>query len=132
MLLWLGKKIVAGAVIGGRAIGYAAWFGGSAILTSLATGLAISILSTLFYQIFLENKLNNFIYSNFSKRNKNNSFIVRCIMCTEPLLPPLEQLPCRHSFHAACLKKWLTQTKTCPICKPEDVEDILKKIYDEI
>ena len=28
-------------------------------------------------------------------------------------------LPCRHSFHIACLRLWIEKEKKCPICKFE-------------
>ena len=27
------------------------------------------------------------------------------------------QLPCKHCFHAACIKPWLSRNATCPLCK---------------
>ncbi|CAK8989989.1 unnamed protein product [Durusdinium trenchii] len=28
-------------------------------------------------------------------------------------------LPCGHAFHDACLRKWLAQQRTCPMCRSE-------------
>ena len=28
---------------------------------------------------------------------------------------------CKHEFHAWCLKKWLSQNRTCPICRADVV-----------
>lgn len=33
----------------------------------------------------------------------------------------LRRLPCKHSFHRACVDKWLKQNKVCPLCI-QDVE----------
>lgn len=31
----------------------------------------------------------------------------------------VKTLPCKHSFHAACIKAWLMNNKTCPVCKAD-------------
>lgn len=45
-----------------------------------------------------------------------------CIVCYEDLMLALPQelrliVPCEHSFHDACLRKWLRISPTCPVCR---------------
>ncbi|XP_048513073.1 uncharacterized protein LOC105688581 isoform X2 [Athalia rosae] len=45
-----------------------------------------------------------------------------CIICFENMnaldeKAPVYALPCQHSFHHACIKKWLGEVSVCPICK---------------
>lgn len=45
-----------------------------------------------------------------------------CQICLDDYSCPGEWLgflPCRHSFHRECIKKWLLEHKTCPCCKQE-------------
>ena len=37
-------------------------------------------------------------------------------------------LNCGHTFHPDCIKQWLNQSKTCPLCRENNV--FLAKIYD--
>lgn len=42
----------------------------------------------------------------------------------------LRRLPCNHSFHTACVDKWLTRNKVCPLCV-QDVEVLTKQQADK-
>lgn len=44
-----------------------------------------------------------------------------CAVCLDPMTGAL-QLPCGHTFHAACIKPWLQSHTTCPTCR-FDLED---------
>jgi hypothetical protein len=38
----------------------------------------------------------------------------------------------RHYFHSSCIKEWLTQNSTCPICSAFISKDLIKlNPYDE-
>lgn len=46
----------------------------------------------------------------------------KCIVCYEDLeLVPIKEIrcvvPCQHSFHDTCIKRWLRISPTCPICR---------------
>ncbi|KAG6538155.1 hypothetical protein ZIOFF_003266 [Zingiber officinale] len=42
-----------------------------------------------------------------------------CSICLEDfgMATPVLAMPCSHLFHAACLKKWLEQSCSCPLCR---------------
>lgn len=50
-----------------------------------------------------------------------------CCICVSDLLDTstgekcvkVKTLPCKHTFHASCIKQWLTSHKTCPVCKAD-------------
>jgi len=31
----------------------------------------------------------------------------------------LKKMPCKHSFHSACIMAWLAKTNSCPLCRHE-------------
>lgn len=67
-----------------------------------------------------------------------------CPVCVEsflgfPDLPPdpdreglslgIALLPCGHAYHDACLKQWLPQANSCPICRTKfNQVEILDKV----
>ena len=60
----------------------------------------------------------------------------KCTICLEEYVNGDDSiaLPCIHIFHADCIKTWLKNKNTCPICKfeikydMEDIEDIENNI----
>lgn len=43
-----------------------------------------------------------------------------CAVCLDPFTPGLDltrSLPCGHTFHSACLLRWLSQKLACPVCR---------------
>ncbi len=44
---------------------------------------------------------------------------VCCAVCLEDAVPgdTLCTLPCAHSYHAACIERWLSSSTCCPVCK---------------
>ncbi|XP_073146825.1 uncharacterized protein [Henckelia pumila] len=64
--------------------------------------------------------LNN-VTSHFPTEMENN-----CSICQEEYKKDEEtgNLNCGHSFHIDCIKQWLMQKKTCPICKTAAVSQI--------
>jgi hypothetical protein len=46
---------------------------------------------------------------------------IDCTICLDPLLPPTQKplliKSCNHTFHHACLSRWLEEQNTCPICR---------------
>ncbi|OVA13017.1 zinc finger protein [Macleaya cordata] len=45
----------------------------------------------------------------------------RCSVCQEELVidDKMQELPCKHFFHPPCLKPWLDEHNSCPICRYE-------------
>ncbi|KAL3633446.1 D-lactate dehydrogenase [Castilleja foliolosa] len=44
-----------------------------------------------------------------------------CSICQENLIvdDKMQELPCKHMFHPPCLKPWLDEHNSCPICRHE-------------
>jgi hypothetical protein len=44
-----------------------------------------------------------------------------CAICLDAIAVGnvIRSLPCRHSFHAACIDEWLDGSKNCPMCKAD-------------
>lgn len=55
---------------------------------------------------------------NCFRRRKNND---RCVICHMDYKwgQKLITLPCKHPYHAECIKRWLTINKACPVCYVE-------------
>ncbi|KAG8056853.1 hypothetical protein GUJ93_ZPchr0002g25502 [Zizania palustris] len=45
----------------------------------------------------------------------------QCAVCRENLVvdDKMQELPCKHLFHPPCLKPWLDENNSCPICRQE-------------
>ncbi|XP_057467911.1 E3 ubiquitin-protein ligase AIP2 [Actinidia eriantha] len=48
-----------------------------------------------------------------------------CAICKENLIvdDKMQELPCSHKFHPPCLKPWLDEHNSCPICRHELLTD---------
>ncbi|XAR57559.1 Ubiquitin--protein ligase [Bertholletia excelsa] len=44
-----------------------------------------------------------------------------CAICKENLVvdDKMQELPCKHKFHPPCLKPWLDEHNSCPVCRHE-------------
>ncbi|KAJ4801787.1 E3 ubiquitin-protein ligase [Rhynchospora pubera] len=44
-----------------------------------------------------------------------------CAVCRENLVvgDKMQELPCKHLFHPPCLKPWLDENNSCPVCRHE-------------
>ena len=40
-----------------------------------------------------------------------------CAICREPMADEAKMLPCGHYFHYTCLRSWLEQSHSCPVCR---------------
>ena len=68
---------------------------------------------------------------NFTGRSRKSSCVlsrttsmanvaVECTICSDILLVPGSSVTrCGHTFHSECLKRWLGQKRTCPLCKSD-------------
>lgn len=56
-------------------------------------------------------------------KNEDNNEPVECTICFGTMEDGdrVGSLPCRHIFHADCLKVWLKSRNVCPLCLVEDV-----------
>ena len=55
------------------------------------------------------------------KLSDNIDVMDPCVICLEPFKfnQSYRKLSCKHTFHTACIEKWITasQSSHCPICK---------------
>jgi hypothetical protein len=42
-----------------------------------------------------------------------------CAICTDDFTPKEQtrKLPCEHFYHDGCIRPWLKQSSTCPVCR---------------
>ena len=60
---------------------------------------------------------------NASDNQEEEDFDSQCIICFQQLETGdcVGDLACGHNFHSECLKTWLKQRNTCPLCNAKDV-----------
>jgi len=46
-----------------------------------------------------------------------------CAICREPMADAAKVLPCGHYFHCTCLRSWLEQSHSCPVCRASLTDD---------
>uniref|UniRef100_A0AAF5PNF7 RING-type domain-containing protein n=1 Tax=Wuchereria bancrofti TaxID=6293 RepID=A0AAF5PNF7_WUCBA len=54
-----------------------------------------------------------------------------CVICTQNLcISNFSSLPCGHTFHYNCIRRWLVQSQQCPTCRAESTPmNIVKRLY---
>lgn len=66
--------------------------------------------------IYRENKkLNKIIDNNNLKKIRKHNEI--CIICMEEGNKKFLELKCKHLYHKKCLKKWIIDNNSCPLCR---------------
>ena len=62
-------------------------------------------------------------FANVASAFKNDDEQYECVICTSPFADEenVTELKChaKHIFHAECLKPWLENKMSCPICREE-------------
>lgn len=53
--------------------------------------------------------------------NNNAQQFDDCTICLEACKPGdmLRKLPCGHTYHQACIDRWLTTKAACPVCQKQ-------------
>ncbi|CAF4279856.1 unnamed protein product [Rotaria socialis] len=54
-----------------------------------------------------------------------------CHICRSPLVDPISS-PCQHTACCQCIKRWLKNTSSCPVCRKSLVENDLKPVTERI
>ncbi|OJD29342.1 uncharacterized protein BKCO1_830001 [Diplodia corticola] len=49
--------------------------------------------------------------------NEDNSNLPHCPICLNPYSDDTAALPCKHVFDRACIKEWLQENNSCPMCR---------------
>ncbi|KAK6102209.1 Ring finger domain family protein [Brugia pahangi] len=54
-----------------------------------------------------------------------------CVICTQNLcISNVSSLPCGHTFHYNCIRRWLVQSQQCPTCRAASTPmNIVKRLY---
>nr|GLL28147.1 E3 ubiquitin ligase BIG BROTHER-like [Ipomoea trifida] len=70
-------------------------------------------------------RLPTFKYRSWLSFWRKNSSDDECVICCEEYAfrDKLASLLCAHTFHYNCIKRWLKEKKTCPVCKMEVAAD---------
>ncbi|PIO70734.1 zinc finger, C3HC4 type [Teladorsagia circumcincta] len=55
-----------------------------------------------------------------------------CAICMMEMWEEARVTPCKHFFHGACLRKWLSVRQVCPLCYSELLDPISEPAIEEI
>ncbi len=53
-----------------------------------------------------------------------------CGICRESIVTEKKELPCRHSFHNACIESWIMRSNSCPFCRIEACPNMTEHLTD--
>lgn len=71
--------------------------------------------------------LNNLSSFTIKNKDEHSSDDLDCTICQEDLCQEkAASLPCGHMFHKRCIRVWLKRKATCPTCRLELTEEMLK------
>ncbi|GAB4856720.1 hypothetical protein Ancab_014635 [Ancistrocladus abbreviatus] len=91
----------------------------------LALGESIGSVNTGLSEDLLSKCLTEMIYCSSDQMQEED----RCVICLEEYenMDEVALLKaCRHDYHVACIKKWLSMKNSCPICKVSALPDNMK------
>ena len=60
----------------------------------------------------VKRRIESLLIRRFDARNDDNT----CSICLEEQAETVATPGCRHVFHEACMKRWMEQKDTCPLC----------------
>ena len=55
-----------------------------------------------------------------------------CAICLTKLQSPIATLTCLHQFHLSCIKSWVKENTSCPLCREEQTPKLVEAIHKTV